>query len=494
MRWLAGLFCLSLLAAIPFSCLADVTTIQADTVELDTNLAAASANGNAVLTYEKLSLHAAAITANRATGDVVAVGNLSLCEADRSLFGEHLQYNFNTDAGVLTQAQVVEQGVIVRGEVIEFSPKKLVARRSSFTTCTKERPDYSLNADTITLTAAATDARGRPASGRLTLNHAKVYFHGRRVLTLPNYSLSVGGIQQGKVSPLPTSGFSHNDGLYAQVDYTLSRPDRPVLADTRLRFTTHRGLTGFVEARRPYRRHELFADYTRLQDVRQTELQADQFTFSTANVLVNRAPEFGARADDYPLSKFLHLAADARYGQYTEFDANSGGELNRANRYVASALVSTNPYPVLHRLLLSHAVGYRAAWYSTDDRFTIGFFRTTVQFPRSEENHLALSYINRSTSGQTPFLFDDVQVGSELLADFRHRLSPRWRLHAVGAYNLEGGTTTDAAISFTRTVHCLDYTLGWKQLSHTFFFGITLAPMPAGEAPTCPQPVAPSRR
>jgi len=40
----------------------------------------------------------------------------------------------------------------------------------------------------------------------------------------------------------------------------------------------------------------------------------------------------------------------------------------------------------------------------------------------------------------------------------------------------------------------LDYTLGWKQLSRTFFFGITLAPMPAGQAPTCPQASAPGRR
>ena len=493
MRWLAGLFCLSLLAAIPVSGLADVTTIQADTVELDTNLAAASANGNAILTYGKLSLHADAITANRATGDVVAVGNLSLCEADRRLCGGHLQYNLHTDEGVLTQAQVVEQGVIVRGELIEFSPKKFVARHASFTTCTKERPDYSLDADTITLTAAATDARGRPVSGRLTLNRAKVYFHGKRLVTLPNYSVSVGGIQEGKASPLPTSGFSRNDGLYTQLDYTLSRPDRPVLADARVRLTTHRGLTGLVEARRLYRSHELFADYTHRQDVRQTELQADQLTFSTANVLVNRAPEFGARTDDYPLSKFLHLAADARYGRYTEFDAD-GGELNGANRFSASALVSTDPYPVLHDLLLSHAVGYRAAYYSTDDRFAIGFFRTTVQFPRSDENHLALSYIGRSTSGRTPFLFDDVQVGSELLADFRHRLSPAWRLRAIGAYDLEDGSTRDVAVSLTRTVHCLDYTLGWKQLSRTFFFGITLAPMPAGQAPTCPQASAPGRR
>jgi LPS-assembly protein len=486
MRRFAGLLCLLCCACIPAVCFAQTGSIEADLVELDTNFATAAANGNAALTFEKVRLRADAITANRVTGDVVAVGHLALSQDGRRLQGDHLQYNFHTDEGVLTNARVVEQGVIVRGEAIEFSPDRLVARQASFTTCTKETPDYSLSADTITLTAGGTDRRGRPVSGRLALNRARINYHGRRLFSLRNYAIPVGRIQQRQATLVPTTGFSRGDGLYTSWVSSFSRPTSATSADLNLRLTTARGWRGYLQVIRPSDPFDLFAGYTRREEVRETELHEDQFTFSTADVLVDRAPECGVKVLDLPVRHSLRLRGDLRYGSYTEFDAESGEELQSANRFAVSALLETGKYPIAPTVALSGATGLRLSTYSTDDRFRIGFLRGTVAFTRSEDNRLSLSYIHRPTSGQTPFLFDAVEVRRELLGDLRYRLSPAWRMRVLEAYDLEEGRARDMSLAVTRTIHCLDYTVGWKQLSRGVFFAINLAPMPEGQAPVLP--------
>lgn len=485
MRRYLGPLCLSLLLLLPTTCLAETATIQADLVELDLNLDAAAANGNAVLTYGSVSLHADAITAHRATGEVVAVGNLSLRQAGRSLCGDHLQYNFYTDEGVLTNAQVTEQGVIVRGKAIEFSPRRIRAREAVFTTCNRPDPHYSLNAGELTLTAEQPDARGRPVSGRLTLDRARVHYLGNRLFTLPKYSVRVGELQQRQALPLPMLGYSSGDGYYARLGYSLGTPEREGTATLDLRLTTDRGVRGGIGLLRPTRGFEYFADYLRLDDPRETGLQPDRITFTTADVLVDRRPEVGARTRNYPVGRDWLLGGEVSYGRYTEFDEDSEEELAQANRLAVTAMARTGERFLSSRVTSSNGLGVRLAQYSGGDSFLIGFLRQTFTYQRNEEDRTSLSLIYRPTAGETPFEFDDVEVGAELLAEARRRLNPNYRIRLAAAFGIGGeGGLRDAEIALTRTLHCLDYTLGWDQVSHRLFFGIGLAPPAAG----CPVP------
>lgn len=477
MRRYVGPLCLLLLLAVPAVSSAEVATIQADLVELDLNLAAAAADGNAVLTYGAVSLHADAITANRASGDVVAVGNLSLRQAGRSLCGDHLQYNFYTDEGVLTNAQVVEQGVIVRGEAIEFSPRRISARDAVFTTCDKPQPDYSLNAGELTLTAEQPDARGRPVSGRLTMDRARVYYHGKRLFSLPKYTVRVGELQQREALPLPMVGYNSRDGYYARLGYSLGSPEREGTAALDLRLTTGRGVRGGIGLSRPRRGYEYFADYVRLDDPRETELQPDRITFSTADVLVDRRPEVGARTRDYPLGRSWLLGGEVSYGRYTEFDEDSEEELAQANRLAITAMARTEERRISPRVTVSNGLGVRVAQYSGGDSFLIGFLRQTLTYRRNEEDRTSLSFIYRPTAGETPFEFDDVEVGAELLAEARRRLNPSYRIRLAAAFGIGGeGGLREAQVALTRTIHCLDYTLGWNQVNHSVILGISLTP------------------
>jgi len=454
----------------------EVMAIEADAVLLDLSEEVTRAGGQARLSYGDAALHAQQIEANRVTGKVTATGDLALVQQGRRLEGERLEYNFRTGEGSLENARVQEQGVVIRGAKVDFSPKQVVARQAYFTTCDSAQPHYILGAETIRLTARQAGARGRPESGRLTLDRAHVIYRGRRLLTLPRYSVSVGQLGEQAASPFPASGFDREDGPYASISYLLGRPGDPSFAGFSYRYTSFRGIRGYLKLQRQVGPAELAAGYVRREASTDRELRPDEFTTGLANVMVNRAPELRATLEDLPLGRRLHLRVELLRGSYSETEHFKADIRARADRSTISGLLTLPPYPVSRGLRFSHALGWRRSNYSPGDQLTIRFLRHSLELARSRDQRLSLSYVTRTGSGATPFLFDQIEVGRELLAELRLRLSRRWSLRVADLYDLERRDTRDMMVSVTRTVHCLDYTLGWRKARGSFFVGINLAP------------------
>jgi hypothetical protein len=478
---------LSLCAGAP--CLAagqpplpDVVTMQADVVQVDLDHDSTEAHGSALLSYHDLRLQADHITAEQATGQVQAAGHLGLAQGGRRLQGDSLQCNFRTNEGVLSQARVEEQGVIIRGEKLEFSPQKVVAHHAYFTTCDRPDPHYTFGANLITLTTAQARPGERPQSGRLTLDRATVTYHHRRLFTVPHYSVSVGQIGEPSSTPLPTSGFSRDDGPFATISYSLGRPEGRTLADFGYRYTTFRGIRGYLRLRQSLGPAELTAGYTRREDLSDQELRPDEIHFTAANVLINRAPEYGIRLPDLPVGRSLHLRAEWLRGAYSERLSRVVETRARADRDSISLLLATRAYSPTPRLAISHAIGWRRSAYSPGGELTISFLRHTLDLAPKGNTRLSLSYITRRGSGETPFLFDQIGIGRELLADARYRINTAWRVRLQEAYDLSLRQARDMDVSLTRTAHCLDYTIGWRKLRGSFFFLIGLAPPTEHEA------------
>jgi len=488
MRSLSGLFSLLslsclLLISVPLTrAPADEVAmdIQADEVHLNLDQETTQATGQARLTYRDVTLYADRILANRTTGDVEASGRLSLEQKGRRLEGDSLKYNFQSESGVLQNARVREQGVIIRGQSIEFSPQSLVARHAYFTTCDAPQPDYSLAADEISLTAAQAAPGKQPQSGRLTLDRARVVYHGRRLLALPRYSVAIGQIGQQGTSPFPATGFDREDGPYATISYSLGRPGNPTTLGFSYRYTTFRGIRGYAGLQRETGPLQLSAGYVRREASTDRDLQPDDFTTGLANVMVNREPEIRALAPSLPLRRSLSLRAELSAGSYSESEHFESDIRARANRVMVSALLAIAPHKIAPTLSLSHAIGWRESSYSTGQDFSIRFLRHSLEYTPSGPSRVALSYITRRGSGATPFLFDRVEVGRELLADVRFRLNPRWHVRFASLYDLERHDTRDMMLAVTRTIHCLDYTVGWRKARGALFVGVNITP-PSGE-------------
>jgi lipopolysaccharide assembly outer membrane protein LptD (OstA) len=465
-------------AALSAASPSDTAAVDADLVVLDLDRDLIQAEGNAALSYHDLRLHSDHLTANQGTGDVEATGALSLVQAGRRLQGELLQYNVRTDRGVLTNARVDEQGIVIKGARIELSPQSLVAHDAQFTTCDLPEPHYLFTAGLISLTAERSEPGKPPQSGRLTLTRAHLTYHHRRLFALPSYSVSVSRIREPRNSPFPVTGFSRDDGPFGSVSYTLGKPEAKTLAELSYRYTTYRGIRGHLRLRRSLGPAELVAGYIRREDVADEDLHPDQIEYSARSVLVNRAPEYGIRLPELPIGRSLTLHGEWLRGTYSERYSRVVETRARADRNSVSALLSTAPYSPTPGLTLSHAIGWRHSSYSPGDALTISFYRHSLSLQPTPNTDLSLSYIARRGSGESPFLFDSIGIGRELLADLGYRLSPAWRVRLAEVYDLSKRETRDIDFSLTRTAHCLDYTVGWRKSRGSFFFTIGLAPLP----------------
>ena len=454
--------------------------VQADSVNLNLERDTTEAIGHAQLTYGDAVLRADQITADRKSGDVEANGHLSLEQKGRRLEGDALTYNILSQRGTLLNARIREQGLIIRGESIDFSPLDVVARHAYFTTCDKPKPDYNLSADTISLTAVQSPPGKQPQSGRLTLNRAGVSYHGRRLFTLPHYSTAVGQIGQQSTSPFPSTGFDRDDGPYAALSYNLGRPGSPNAVAFSYRLTTSRGVRGHLRLQRDVGPLQLTAAYVRREAVTDRELGPDDFTTGLANVMVNREPEVRALMPSFAAGRSLSLHAELIAGSYSETQIASIIPRARAGRISGSALLTYAPYKISRSLSLSHAFGWRESAYSTGQDFSVRFLRHSLAYSPSGPAQVAFSYITRRGSGTTPFFFDRIEVGRALLSDIRYRVNPIWRVRLVDLYDLDRHDVLDMILSVTRTIHCLDYTMGWRKARGAFFFGINITPPSTG--------------
>lgn len=442
-----------------------VLTIEAEVVEVDLAREHTQARGRARLSHGELEVTADEVAADRRTGEVQARGRLTVVQGERRLEGESLEYDLGEERGVLRGARVREQGLVVRGERVEISPTEVVAEEASFTTCDLEEPHYQFAARRISLTAQ-----------RLRLEGARIIYRDRTLLRLPSYSARVGELEEPGATPLPVSGFSRDDGPYASVSYRLKEPADRLWADVLYRYTTRRGIRGHAMALGRAGPAEVSFGYVRREDATdRRELRADELEGSLDNVLVDRAPEYGVRVRGYPLRPGLALTAEVLGGRYSEREP--GEELARAQggRWGGGLLLAGAPYEVARGVKLSHAAGWRGWRYEGGGRHGAWLLRHGVELEVGGGRRVSLAYVTRRDSGETPFLFDDVGASRELLGDVEWRLGPVWRMRLVESYDLEARRTRDMIVSVTRTVHCLDYTAGWRQARGTVFVGVGLA-------------------
>ncbi|MBE9566303.1 MAG: hypothetical protein IMF16_06115, partial [Proteobacteria bacterium] len=281
---------------------------------------------------------------------------------------------------------------------------------------------------------------------------------------------------------LPVTGINRDDGPYASISYHAGDPEEAAAADIGYRYTTLRGIRGHLRARTKLGPLELGARYVRREDPADRELRPNDMEAVLADVLVNRTPEYGVFLPELPLTRRLVLSAEWLRGNYSERVPDEEEARAEGDRAATGVLISSVPYAVFPAVTLSHAVGWRRSIYSPGDRYRVRYYRHSVDLAPAGNMRLALSYITRRGSGETPFLFDQVEVGRELLTDVRWRFGPQWRCRVVDAIDLEARETHDMIVSLTRTIHCLEYTLGWRQARGSVFFGVGIAPTSTDES------------
>ena len=441
---------------------------QADEFTLDEAHNRLELRGHAQLSSGGLQLRADSITADLKSGELTASGGVSAAQEGRIMTGDQLVYNPRTGEGELTHAEFRARGAIVKAERIELFPDRIVATESLFTVCDLPHPHVGVRARRITVLSRPGAEGFIPT--RATASGAKLFLYGLTTPRFPSYHISLTPERSRKL-PLPSAGYSRNDGLFAGGDVGLPSLPLDVRSSVRYRVTTRRGLRYVARAERPAGWGSLELTYSRLEDLAEQNISGEQIDTGLANVFVNRRPEARATLSERPLGRSFRLQIEAAAGNYSESPTGV-----TTSRQAGLLDVTWLGRPISRKLRLRGGAAVRRTHYGTGSDSTITLGRIGVDANLGVERTLGLTFVRRLQRGETPFQWDRVEVARALAADLAWRFDPRWRIEVRELYDLDRQRSRDIGITVGRTVHCLEWQLSWRQARRELSVGINLAP------------------
>lgn len=412
------------------------------------------------------------------------------------------------DETVIIQAPVVEQydsvirasgGILFRQgtKVITASQGEYNTatrlgelRNVTFTTCGCPRPDYRFEARELAL------LQGNRIRAR------KVAFHlgGTRVLALPVFVMRTG---RGRVSDnvFPRPSYDKDDGFGLAQEFRMAETDR-LHAFADLAVTQKRGLEGEVYdeyaldgdlrafpgkfltydslASSALRMPRLpvgaqlcpeeldMAGAARLRQYGRLTIKQRTYDVRNTGLTVSRQPEFGltyiapaVNLPRTPLDPRLHLypQVTASWGRFKETPSAEDVVVRRG----LEATVAANLLPLGRYTAIQPALLYGMFDYGNGDSYrTWGVALDASRvFPNGAT--VTARYIRRGDSGQSPFVFDTVEMFRELQAAFQVPIGRHILGFATG-FNGDVGRSYDWQLLYGYRTDCLAMWVTWHSL------------------------------
>ena len=384
-------------------------------------------------------------------------GNVEIAQGRKRFLSEEATYNSKNNTGVL--------------------------KRATFTTCEKEHPDYRITAEEIRLTSGQ----------RLKIRRPRIYLGSICLISLPSLSLKTGA-GAGQQALFPSPGLDSNDGFSLTTSYPIMDTDRSY-TDLRVRLTTKQGIQGglaggyaiggstrlispFVpdfdmELRRSMVLRPIVEEYPtgkpdppllaafvgllsreRLYDINNRSLH------------VSRLPEVGIRYvspricvldQDEGLTRLSpQFQGRASWGRFKEMpDGSSIG------RWDVRGTVTTT-LAVLGRGTSLRGVGMaRYSSYNSGNSYRTLGAALDASHVFSGGSFASVRFIVHNIHGLTPFEFDDIDIPRELQVSGRY-IRGKNKYDILLDYDVNEGLIRDWQLSFTRTMHCLEPTITWR--------------------------------
>ncbi len=384
------------------------------------------------------------------------------------LTGSYLSFNAETDEFSLREAQAAvdlspeQSGSLLGyafGEEIGRRGEVVYVLRGKITTSDRRSPEYSLTARLIEY---------YPAANRFKIKGAAVKLYGVRIPLVPSFSFTVGGEAKEAPSLIPVPSYSSRDKLFLPYRLSFSGPQADLQSSLTIKLTQRRGIR--AHSQNVY----TGANWRAEGIVRQTE---DHYTELGDRLILDRRPQL----------------------QYTKFSANPDQESGWAGSVTLANLIEDlkeddddpSPRPTVREQNLQLGLRYdsrsspadteEGEWYSLDGRQS--FYSTgddyrdlalTAGASRQISKNLkgSLSLTHHITGGRTPFLYDRVEVRTELRPDIDLRMSPKWSVQAHGRYDVGRGKLYDYEVELRRRAHALTWALRYRFIGNSLGIGL----------------------
>ncbi len=442
-----------------------IVEIDGDQIQWNYQMQATELHGNVRIYLQiegqpeqRVVIHADRAVANLRSGQIEAQKGITVGTPHGVLTGEYLQLNAHTEEFCLKQARSVvnltpdaPQAVhgYAFGEQIGLQNDVVYIIRGKITTCNRQRPHYALTAKQIEY---------YPARRRFKIKGAALYLYGVKIPLIPSFSFDVGEEEKDTPGILPLPGYSSRDKLYL--------PYRVILSGTDSRW-----------------HNELFVRLTQGRGIRL--MSTNEYTegkWSTAAVL-SQTEDFYDDLDNRvtlhrrPQVTLTRFAADRTQDDGWQAEVSLGNIVEdlKTDEHIAS------PRPDVREQFAALTLRYdrhskqrrqgqggwyglrgRQALYSTGDNYRDLALTGGVGGRLGNDLLGSLTATQHITGGRSPFLFDTVNIKTELQPALEARLSERWAISALGRYDAGAGKLRDYELELSRRAHCLTWALHYR--------------------------------
>jgi hypothetical protein len=322
-----------------------------------------------------------------------------------------------------------------------------------FTTCSRADPHYCLQADKF---------RWNPETQQVVVYGGSVKVYGLEIPVLPKIPYAFGESEQETPSLLPFPTYSSRDGLRLGWSFNIGDPMANPTTEVRLHWRQLRPLQ--VSTRTYYDFNDHLRGRLRLglrEDVRQ---DIDRI------VPLDRFPEVGLDGDWRLWGGNYQLETDLSLGHYRQRREDTLQPVAE-DRLRLQARLTGNPDGVYEPGEMWWWVDGSEALYGDGSHYA-AFGAGLGSAARLTDWLAGNAEIRQwATGGRTPFVWDDVDVKTELESNLQVKVTDDWRVRLGSRYDISDGETRVWDAELRRREHCLTWKLSYSDISDNFMIG-----------------------
>lgn len=431
------------------------------------------AEGSVELTYGDITLTADdVLTGSIFTGDLMAAGNVTFRQGDRTISGDTFTYNLTSKRGLARNASARVDKILFHGEELKAEPEGYTISHSRFTTCDAPEPHFYLSARELVIQP------GVHLSGR----DVSIVAFGKRILNVPKYRINLKE-KGGPAVRLPPVGISGTYGFYTGYQLDFSRQPA-MLGEIDFRISTRQAIQGGLKFWRIGGR-PIMANLT---------YREANYGGRSADLLVSRLPEIavrfhrgatesrGPRGDSLYLSRSIldPTRENSSHGRINVVGEVGAGYFIEEPHHIKSerldvrAAVWLDPIQIDDRTMLSPGALVRFSQYGSTDTYANLGFRLAAARRLGANSYIAATYITHAITGHTPFEFDEIEVPHELAARVRFPLG-KLTFELGGRYDVQNSSMFDSEISIAKLFHCIEPRITWNSRFREFSLDVKFA-------------------
>lgn len=456
-----------------------------------------------------------------ATGLLTARKGARLDRTEGSFLADEIAFNLIKNTGTAINVIAETDNIRMRGERIDVLPDgSYLITNGVYTTCIRGRPDYQVRARRLSISA----------NKIISARHATFYAGPTPLITIPTFRRK---LDSRSDIPLPTPGFSKNEGLFFNVHDTpvlerratvefnthfnfrntptgyvsyetdLATPAEHAPPPRTLRTALSDPLRGYLEQLTPptYREYaeDRYEDEFAPRTTLGVAIQNNQFVYNRrhTDLRVSRFPEvslhlvnlLGNAKDEEAMheaishvgngainpilqrtsSAPLLLDVGVNAGALYEYPTNS-----TAGRLSIQTNLATQPILLAKRISLRFAVTDWLNAYTNGNFLHLISPEAELDYLPTRTTRIGAAYRYTDDSGHSPFVFDTRDVRHELRLLFQAGGPVAFGIDT--RFDIERARAYDTQVAVLRNLDCMQVGLAYRTRSQQFNIIFNLLP------------------